>query len=93
MKLLPMLSLSVAVLASTTFMTNAFAQDMSRTDDVPTYQEPVARNNSQAPDSGEGADMSGTNQSGRHAVMRNDMSKKPQPCVGPASFCNIYFGS
>jgi hypothetical protein len=93
MKLLAMLTMSAAVLASTTVFTNAFAQDSTRTNIDPTYQEQVVRNNTPLQDSGEGADMSGAGQSGHRAMTRNNMSNKPAPCVGPASYCNIYFGS
>jgi hypothetical protein len=93
MKLLAMLTMSTAVLASTTVFTNAFAQDAMRTIADSAYQEQVVRNNAQRQDGGEGAAMSGTTQSGHRAVTRNDMPNKPQTCVGPVSFCDIYFGS
>lgn len=93
MKLLAMLTMSAAVLASTTVFTNAFAQESTRTNVDPTHQEQVVRDNTQAHDSGEGADMSGASQSGHRAITRGNMSSKPAPCVGPASYCNIYFGS
>jgi hypothetical protein len=116
MKLLAMLTMSAAVLASTTVFTNAFAQEKTRAEvrqeliqaenngsrfvsdtsypDVdPIYQEQVARMKAQHPDSGEGPGTSGTTQSGNRAMPPDNTSNKPQTCVGPVSYCNIYFGS
>jgi uncharacterized protein DUF4148 len=115
MKMLAMLTMSAAVLASTTVFTNAFAQEKTRAevrqeliqaenngsrfvsetsypDVAPIYQVQVARQKAEHPDSGEGAGLSGTTQSG-HTAMPDGASSKPETCVGPVSFCNIYFGS
>jgi hypothetical protein len=93
MKLLAMLTMSAAVLASTTVFTNAFAQDNTRADADPTSQEQVVRNNAQHTGSGEGSGMPAMSQSGRRTMTPNDTSNNQKPCVGPVSYCNIYFGS
>ncbi|MFC0400293.1 DUF4148 domain-containing protein [Paraburkholderia rhizosphaerae] len=116
MKMLAMLTMSAAVLASTTVFTNAFAQETTRAevrqeliqaenngsrfvsntsypDVAPIFENQVARLKAQHADSGEGPAMSGTSQSGHRIAMPGSTSSKPQTCVGPVSFCNIYFGS
>ncbi|GAB7523007.1 DUF4148 domain-containing protein [Paraburkholderia sp. 2C] len=94
MKLLAMLTMSAAVLASTTVFTNAFAQDTTRADADPTSQQQVVRNdNAQHTGTGEGPGMTGMSQSGQRAMTPNDTSNSQKPCVGPVSYCNIYFGS
>jgi hypothetical protein len=93
MKLLAMLTMSAAVLASTTVFTSAFAQDNMRADAGPTSQEQVVPNNAQRTGSGEGPGMPGMSQSGHRRMTPNDTSDTQKPCVGPVSFCNIYSGS
>jgi hypothetical protein len=95
MKLLAMLTMSAAVLASTTVFTNAFAQDDPRTDAGPTSQEQVAPDNDnvQRSGGGEGPGMPGVSQSGRRTMTPNDTSSNQKPCVGPVSYCTLYFGS
>jgi hypothetical protein len=93
MKLLAMLTMSAAVLASTTAFTNAFAQDNARPDAGPTSQEQVVPNNTAQHAGGEGPDMPGISQSGHRTMTPNDTSDIQKPCVGPVSFCSIYFGS
>jgi hypothetical protein len=94
MKLLAMLTMSAAVLASTTVFTNAFAQDDMRADADPTSQQQAVRNNNaQRPGGGEGPGMPGMSQSGHRPMTPNDTSNNQKPCVGPVSYCNIYFGS
>ena len=94
MKLLAMLTMSAAVLASTTVFTSAFAQDNTRADAGPTSQEQVVPiNNAQHTGSGEGPGMPGVSQSGHRMMAPNDTSDTQKPCVGPVSFCNLYFGS
>jgi hypothetical protein len=73
-----------------------FVSDTSYPEVDPIYQEQVARNKAQHPDSGEGAAMSSTSQSGARAMTPDNTTNttnKPQACVGPVSYCNIYFGS
>lgn len=95
MKLLAMLTMSAAVLASTTVFTSAFAQDNPRADAGPTSQEQVVPENNNTPrsGSGEGPGMPGMSQSGHRAMTPDDTSNIQKPCVGPVSFCNLYFGS
>jgi hypothetical protein len=94
MKLLSMLTMSAAVLASTTIFTSAFAQDNMRADADPTSQQQVVRtDNAQHTGSGEGPGMAGISQGGHRAMTPNDTSSNQKPCVGPVSYCNIYFGS
>jgi hypothetical protein len=93
MKLLAIQMVSVAVFASTMVFTRAFAQDNAQAHVDLTGQEQGVRNNAQHPDSGEGAGTSGMSQGGRSATMPNDRSNTPEKCVGPVSFCTLYFGS
>jgi hypothetical protein len=116
MKLLATLTMSAAVLASTTFFTHAFAQEQTRAevrqelvqaenngsrfiadasyeDADPGNQDLVTPQQAQHSGSGEGAGMSGANQSGRRTTRPDTSSGKQQACVGPESFCNLYFGS
>ncbi|CAB3752256.1 DUF4148 domain-containing protein [Paraburkholderia solisilvae] len=116
MKLLATLTMSAAVLASTTVFTHAFAQEQTRAevrqeliqaenngsrfiadasyeDTDPSNQDQVTREKAQQPGSGEGAGMAGMNQSGRRTAMPDAASSRQQACVGPVSYCNLYFGS
>jgi hypothetical protein len=99
MKLLAMLTMSAAVFASTTAFTNAFAQDDTRMGADPTSQQQLqvqqqaAPGDAQRTGGGEGPGMPGVSQSGRRAMTPNDMSNTQKPCVGPVSYCTIYFGS
>ncbi|HEY1999283.1 DUF4148 domain-containing protein [Paraburkholderia sp.] len=113
MKKLVLLSMSVAVLASTSVFSNAFAQEKTRAEvrqeliqaenngsrfvtdtsypEVnPIFAQQVAHLKQQD-NPAVGSDMSGSAQSGK----RSGMAGKPSgtSCVGPASFCSVYFGS
>ncbi len=115
MKTLAMLTMSVAVLASTSVFSNAFAQEKTRAEvrqeliqaennglrfvtdasypDVsPIYEQQVAQLKAEHGDSDVGADMSGSNASGHRAPMPGNTTRS-QACVGPVSYCNLYFGS
>ncbi|HEY3599386.1 MAG TPA: DUF4148 domain-containing protein [Paraburkholderia sp.] len=115
MKTLAMLTMSVAVLASTTVFSNAFAQERTRAEvqqelvqaenngsrlvtetsypDVsPIYQQQVAQLKAEHAGSGRGAGMSGSSVSGQRAPMPSGMGNA-NSCVGPVSYCNLYFGS
>ncbi|WP_395067974.1 hypothetical protein [Paraburkholderia silvatlantica] len=54
------------------------------------YEQPAVQMNS-LQGSGSGAGMSGASGSGAKDARSN--TRSADTCVGPASFCNIYFGS
>ncbi|CAB3762224.1 DUF4148 domain-containing protein [Paraburkholderia humisilvae] len=62
-----------------------FVTDASYPDVSPIYAQQVARMQQQN-DSGVGAGMAGTSQTGHHTAIN------PASCVGPVSFCNPYVG-
>ncbi|MCP3709809.1 DUF4148 domain-containing protein [Paraburkholderia sp. CNPSo 3274] len=64
--------------------------DTSYPDVSPIYQQRPAQMNAMQ-DSGTGAGSSGTNESGTKETPPKPSSS--DSCVGPVSFCNIYFGS
>ncbi|WP_081772037.1 DUF4148 domain-containing protein [Paraburkholderia nodosa] len=64
--------------------------DTSYPDASPIYQQRQAQMNAMQ-DSGTGAGSSGTSESGRKETPPKPSSS--DSCVGPVSFCNIYFGS
>jgi hypothetical protein len=92
MKTLALLTISAAVLASTTLFSSAFAQDTTRSDVVPTYQQQAAPQQAQAMGSSEGPATTGSSMSGHRPTTSSNMAY-PQSCAGPVSFCNVYFGS
>ncbi|GAB2898706.1 hypothetical protein GCM10027093_38390 [Paraburkholderia jirisanensis] len=92
MKTLALLTMSAAVLASTTLFSSAFAQDTTRPDAVPSYQQQVAPQQTQATNSSEGPATMGSSMSGHRPTTSSNMAY-PQSCAGPVSFCNVYFGS
>ncbi len=67
-----------------------FVTDASYPDVSPIYQQQVARLQQQS-DTGVGADTQGSSASGHRGVMQGKTDN--QQCVGPVSFCNLYFGS
>jgi hypothetical protein len=101
MKKIAMITLSVAVLASTSVFSNAFAQETTR---AQVRQELIqAENNGSRfvtdtsyPEvnqstSDVGSSMSGSSASGQPASMNRKTSGAA--CVGPVDFCTPYFGS
>jgi hypothetical protein len=64
--------------------------DTSYPDINPIYQQRAMQMNAEHA-SGSGPEMSGTSGEGRKTAP--DMTKSKDACVGPVSFCNIYFGS
>ncbi|CAB3783566.1 hypothetical protein LMG28688_01673 [Paraburkholderia caffeinitolerans] len=89
MKKYLVLGLSVAVLASASVATNTFAQEKTDAEVRQDSGHQVARNQQNA--SGVGAEMSGSGASG---VAGPSGAGKAEPnCVGPASFCTLFFGS
>jgi len=64
--------------------------DASYPDVSPTDQQPATQMKDQR-DSGRGPETSGTSAAGRKKVPGAPGSE--DDCVGPVSFCNIYFGS
>jgi hypothetical protein len=113
MKKLALLTMSVAVFASTSVFSNAFAQEKTRAEvrqeliqaennglrfvtdtsypEVnPIYANQVAQLKQQN-DSGVGAAMSGSSNSGGRVGKHS--TSGAQACVGPVSFCTPYFGS
>jgi hypothetical protein len=76
----------------------SFVTDASYPDVSPVYQHQVDKMRAtHAHDSGVGAQASGSTESGASkASPQMPMQTRPTPhddCVGPVSFCNIYFGS
>jgi hypothetical protein len=61
-----------------------YVTDASYPDISPNYQNQISKNSARKSDEAMGPDMSGSTQSG--ATLKDS-------CVGPVSFCNIYFGS
>ncbi|WP_213306806.1 hypothetical protein [Paraburkholderia sacchari] len=81
--------LSIAILASASVATNAFAQEKTGAEVRQDAGHQMAGNQQNA--SGVGAEMSG---SGAPGVARPSVAGKAEPnCVGPVSFCTLYFGS
>ncbi|QCP54987.1 DUF4148 domain-containing protein [Trinickia violacea] len=72
-----------------------FVTDTSYPAVNPIFTQQVAR--LQAQNSGAGAEMTGSSESGRHAAGDVTGAAKtahaPSHCVGPVSYCSIYFGS
>ena len=130
MKKLAMITMSVAVLASTSVFSNAFAQstttpvtraqvygDLVRLEqagyrpsasddanypaDIQAAEAKVAAQDSEpvadsaagaaVEQTGMGAGLSGSSESGTRAPVRGPSSSAA--CVGPVSFCSLYFGS
>jgi Domain of unknown function (DUF4148) len=108
MKSLKILKISVAALALTMDLSSAFAQartreevqkelrqsendgarvvtDASYRDTSPMHQQQIAQRKAQLSNGDEGVGTSGSSESG-------DRVEKPRPCVGPVSYCNLYFG-
>ncbi|MEM5389173.1 DUF4148 domain-containing protein [Paraburkholderia phymatum] len=76
----------------------SFVTDASYPDVSPVYQHQVDQMRAtHAHDSGVGAQASGNTESGASKdASKMPMQTPPTPhddCVGPVSFCNIYFGS
>jgi hypothetical protein len=121
MKKLAMITMSVAVLASTSVFSNAFAQstttpvtraqvygDLVRLEqagyrpsasddanypaDIQAAEAKVAAQDSEPVEqTGMGAGLSGSSESGTRAPVRG--TSDGAACVGPVSFCSVYFGS
>jgi hypothetical protein len=68
-----------------------FVTDASYPDVSPVYQQQVARLKMRH--SGTGSATSGTSDAGRKADVPMDNTHAKDDCVGPAGFCNPYFGS
>lgn len=68
------------------YVTNASYPDVS-----PIYEQQVER--LQMLHSGSGPATSGTSDAGQKADVPMDTSRAKDDCVGPAGFCNPYFGS
>jgi Domain of unknown function (DUF4148) len=108
-------ALSVFLLATTGFVSNVSAQEITRQD---VRRELAQTDNNGLPgitdtaypdanpavvqeaDSQEqlnadslGPDMQGSSAAGRSASLSRGERTRPSTCVGPVSFCNIYFGS
>ncbi|WP_175687175.1 hypothetical protein [Burkholderia anthina] len=80
------------------FVAAANAQgDSSYPEVSPLYRHQVAQQRvKQAQDTGMGPQMDGSTQSGARATppaAAHPSTDTHDACVGPASFCNIYFGS
>lgn len=77
---------------------SAYVTDSSYPEVSPLYRQQVAQQRvKQAQDSGMGPQMDGSTQSGTRAMppaaSAHPSTETHDACVGPASFCNIYFGS
>jgi hypothetical protein len=83
MKLRHILSMVLAVSACATALNDANAQEKTR---AQVRQELIDAENQ-----GRGPEMSGTSAEGQRKAPNVPGSK--DACVGPVSFCNIYFGS
>jgi hypothetical protein len=93
MKRLVLLTTSVAALALTGVFTSASAQS---TNAQPSSAQPSSTGAGASGDSasGEGPGMTGMSASGAHRTGWPWYShgNNSQNCVGPISFCNVYFG-
>ncbi|RKP50788.1 DUF4148 domain-containing protein [Trinickia fusca] len=58
---------------------------------APIFEQQAARLKQQKGDSGMGAPMTGASDAGR--IEHETPPSDPPACVGPASFCDLYFGS
>ncbi|WP_109482680.1 DUF4148 domain-containing protein [Paraburkholderia sp. C35] len=67
-----------------------FVTDTSYPDVAPIYQQQVAHQ--QAAQQSEGAGMSGSHASGTRMPVTG-ASTNMSSCVGPVSYCSVYFGS
>lgn len=67
-----------------------FVSDTSYPDVAPIYEQQVARLKQQN-GGGMGAAMTGTSDAGN--IKRDTSPSKQSTCVGPVSFCTLYFGS
>nr|WP_232437760.1 DUF4148 domain-containing protein [Burkholderia ubonensis] len=68
-----------------------FITDTSYPVVAPIFEQQVNRLKQQNSDSGMGAAMTGTSETGR--IKRQTPPSDPATCVGPVSFCDIYSGS
>ena len=68
-----------------------FVTDASYPDLSPVYQQQAAR--LKMPHGGTGSATSGTSDAGQKADVPMDNTHAKDDCVGPAGFCNPYFGS
>ena len=64
--------------------------DASSTDVAPISEEQAAGLKQQKDDSGTGAEMTGRSDAGH--IKRKTSPSAPPACVGPVSFCDIFFG-
>ncbi|MGF6599696.1 hypothetical protein P3T23_004424 [Paraburkholderia sp. GAS448] len=64
--------------------------DASSTDVAPISEEQAAGLKQQNDDSGTGAEMTGRSDAGH--IKRKTSPSAPPACVGPVSFCDIFFG-
>jgi hypothetical protein len=70
-----------------------FVSDTSYPDVAPIYQQQVARQKAAAQaNEGTGADMSGSHAAGSRLPMTGSGTSRSS-CVGPVSYCSLYFGS
>ncbi|MGU7778766.1 DUF4148 domain-containing protein [Burkholderia sp. PU8-34] len=68
-----------------------FITDTSYPVVAPIFEQQVATLKQKSSDSGVGAAMTGTSDTGR--AKRQTSPSDPTACVGPVSFCNVYSGS
>lgn len=69
-----------------------FVTDASYPDVSPIYQQQVAHQQAGQPGDAVGADMSGAHASGTRMPMQGTRASMSS-CVGPVSYCAVYFGS
>jgi hypothetical protein len=97
--------LSAALLAAAGFVINASAQEVASqgvrlelaqaSSGAPSQTSTAGDSTTtekQVSDSSSGPDMKGTSAAGQHGFM-STVGAPPSTCVGPVSYCNIYFGS
>ena len=68
-----------------------FVSETSYPDVAPVFQQQVDRQKQENSDSGMGAATAGTRDAGN--AMKKTAPSDPSTCVGPVSYCNIFFGS
>ncbi|WP_236720842.1 DUF4148 domain-containing protein [Paraburkholderia phytofirmans] len=68
-----------------------FVSDTSYPDVAPIFEQQVARLKQQNGDSGMGVATTGTSDAGH--IKQKTAPSVPSTCVGPVSFCDIFFGS
>ncbi|CAM2162543.1 DUF4148 domain-containing protein [Paraburkholderia sacchari] len=68
-----------------------FVSDTSYPEVAPVFEQQVARLKQEKSDSGMGSAMTGTSDAGH--LKQETSPSDASTCVGPASFCTIYFGS